>query len=99
GMDSSFGTRLRQHRERQQVALSAIAEQTKIKASLLDGLERDDLSRWPGGIFRRSYVRAYAVAIGLEPDSVVKEFLELYPDPEDESPVVAAMARAAENDP
>ena len=98
-MDPSFGTRLRMQRERQQVALSAIADQTKIKASLLDGLERDDLSRWPGGIFRRSYVRAYALAIGLEPDAVVREFLELYPDPDEDVPVVAAVARAADNDP
>ena len=85
-------------RERQQVPLSAIADQTKIKASLLDGLERDDLSRWPGGIFRRSYVRAYAVAIGLEPEAVVREFLERHPDPDDEMPVMAAVARAAEHD-
>jgi hypothetical protein len=99
GMEPSFGTRLRTHRERQQVALTAIAEQTKIKASLLDGLERDDLSRWPGGIFRRSYVRAYAVAIGLEPDAVVREFLERHPDPDDEMPVMAAVARAVDNDP
>jgi hypothetical protein len=97
-MDPSFGTRLRTHRERQQVALSAIAEQTKIKASLLDGLERDDLSRWPGGIFRRSYVRAYAVAIGLEPEAVVREFLDRHPDPDDEMPVMAAVARAADHD-
>ena len=80
-MPESFGARLRQRRERQQIALTAIAEQTKIKVSLLEGLERDDVSRWPPGIFRRAYVRAYAHAIALEPDVVVREFLELHPDP------------------
>ena len=80
-MSESFGARLRQQRERQQIALTSIAEQTKISLSLLEGLERDDVLRWPAGIFRRAFVRAYAHAIGLEPDLVVREFLELHPDP------------------
>lgn len=80
-MPDSFGARLRDRREQQQVALSTIAEQTKIKVSLLEALERDDVSHWPSGIFRRAFIRAYAHAIGLEPDVIVREFLELYPDP------------------
>ena len=35
-MTESFGARLRQQRERQQIALAAIADQTKISLSLLD---------------------------------------------------------------
>src|SRR6476660_6140253 len=80
-MPETFGARMREQRQRQQVALSTIAEQTKIKVSLLESLERDDVSHWPSGIFRRAFVRAYAHAIGLEPDAVLREFLELYPDP------------------
>ena len=91
-MDESFGARLRVQRERQQVVLSTIAEQTKIKLSLLEGLERDDISRWPEGIFRRAFVRAYARAIGLEPDVVVREFLEVHPDSVDVIPTVLASA-------
>lgn len=79
-MPETFGARLRLHRERRQVSLEMIAEQTKIKASLLDGLERGDISQWPSGIFRRAYVRAYAQAIGEDPAATVREFLELYPD-------------------
>jgi GAF domain-containing protein len=82
-MPESFGARLRQQRERQQIALTSIAEQTKIGLSLLEALERDDLSHWPAGIFRRSFIRAYARSIGLEPDVVVRELLELHPDPVD----------------
>ena len=90
-MPDSFGARLRERREQQQVALTTIAEQTKIKVSLLEALERDDVSHWPSGIFRRAFIRAYAHAIGLEPDVIVREFLELYPDPiEVVSPVLAA---------
>jgi transcriptional regulator with XRE-family HTH domain len=79
----SLGARLRHHRERRGVSLKAIASQTKINLSLLEGLEKDDISHWPAGIFRRAYVRDYAQAIGLDPDNVVREFVELYPAPID----------------
>ena len=91
-MSESFGARLRQQREQQEIALTTIAEQTKIKLTLLEGLERDDVSHWPAGIFRRAFIRAYAHAIGLNPDVVVREFLELYPDPIE---IVAAAAMAS----
>ncbi len=80
-MCESFGARLRQRREEQGIALSTIAEQTKIKLSLLEALEHDDVSRWPSGIFRRAFVRGYALAIGLPGDDIVREFLDKYPDP------------------
>jgi hypothetical protein len=94
-MPDSFGARLRQQRERQQVALSWIAEQTKIKVSLLEGLERDDVSHWPVGIFRRAFIRSYAHAIGLDPGVVLVEFLARYPDPTD---IVAAPETTASTD-
>ena len=77
----SFGARLRRQRERKRVTLSAIAERTKIHQPLLEELERDEVSHWPSGIFRRAFIRAYAEAIGLQPDDVVREFLTVYPDP------------------
>ncbi len=77
----SFGARLRHERERRRIPLRSIAERTKISLGLLEGLERDDVSRWPSGIFRKSFVRAYAAAIGLDGDAVLREFVELYPDP------------------
>jgi transcriptional regulator with XRE-family HTH domain len=96
-MELSFGARLRAQRERQQVTLEAIAEQSKIRQPLLEALERDDVSHWPGGIFGRSYLRSYAHAIGLDPEATVREFLALHPDPEDEQAAVAAAATAADN--
>ena len=79
-MAETFGARLRQRREQQQITLATIAEQTKIKVALLEGLERDDISHWPVGIFRRAFIRSYAHAIGLEPTTVLRDFLALHPD-------------------
>lgn len=83
--DESFGARLRRERERRQIALSSIAANTKISLGLLQALERDDLSRWPSGIFRRAFIRAYAEAAGLDPVAIAHEFLERYPDAPDDS--------------
>lgn len=94
-MTTSFGARLRAARERHGISLVAIAEQTKIKLSLLEELERDDVSHWPGGIFRRSWVRAYAQRIGLDPESTVRQFVALYPEDE-ETPEMLAAARTGQ---
>ena len=67
--------RLRKERERRQIPLSSISANTKISASLFAALERGDVSRWPSGIFRRSFIRAYASAIGLDPDAIAREFV------------------------
>ena len=93
----AFGPRLRLERERRQISLTSIAENTKISRSLLEALERDDVSRWPTGIFRRSFVRAYAQAIGLDADEIVKEFAERFPDPSlpPATPAPPAQAEAA----
>ena len=78
---AGFGSRLRMERERRTITLASISDNTKISHSLLEALERDDVSRWPSGIFRRSFIRTYAQAIGLDPDVIAREFLERFPDP------------------
>ena len=95
-MLESLGARLRQRREEQEIPLITIADQTKIKLSLLEGLERDDVSHWPSGIFRRAFIRAYAQAIGLNPDVVVREFLQTYPDPIELIAMPSAIAETAD---
>lgn len=75
-----FGSRLRSHRERRGISLRTIAESTKIKHSLLEALERGDVSQWPRGLFRRAYLRDYAAAVGLAPEPLLAEFLQLFPE-------------------
>ena len=66
--DVMFGARLRMERERRRITLASIAANTKIGLHLLEGLERGQVARWPSGIFRRSFIRVYAEAVGLDPD-------------------------------
>jgi transcriptional regulator with XRE-family HTH domain len=74
-----FGSRLRQARERRGVGLREIANDTKISMAALEALERNDLSKLPGGIFSRAFVRSYASRIGLDPEETVDEFLRQFP--------------------
>jgi len=75
----TFGPRLRAERERRGISLDTIASVTKVGGDLWEGLERNDFSRWPSGIFARAFVRDYARAIGLDSDEVVNEFCRLFP--------------------
>jgi transcriptional regulator with XRE-family HTH domain len=76
----TFGPRLRAERERRGISLDTIAAVTNVSADLWDGLERNDVSRWPSGIFARSFVRDYARAIGLDEAEVVNDFCRLFPN-------------------
>lgn len=76
----AFGLTLRTRREQIGITLPDIAESTKISAALLSALERGDVSRWPKGIYRRSFFREYVVAIGLSPEPVLNDFVRLFPD-------------------
>lgn len=76
----AFGPMLKAQREQRGVTLQAIADSTKISVSLLAALERNDVARWPKGIFRRAFLREYAAAIGMSPEPLVAEFVRLFPD-------------------
>jgi len=69
-------------RERRRITLDSIAANTKISVGLLKDLEADNVSRWPAGIYRRSFIKAYAQAVGLDPEDIAREFLERFPDQE-----------------
>jgi hypothetical protein len=83
---TTLGVYLRSERERRELTLRTISEHTKVSIPLLEGLEADDISRWPGGIFRRAFVRSYAEAVGLDPDDVFRRFEQQYRPPPPEIP-------------
>jgi cytoskeleton protein RodZ len=87
-----FGAKLRQARERRGISLRQIASSTKIAVAALEALERNDISKLPGGIFSRAFVRSYAAEVGLDPDETVMEFLDRF---QQEPPPTAAAVAAS----
>lgn len=77
---TDFGGKLRQAREGRGISLRQIAATTKISVAALEALERNDISKLPGGIFSRSFVRSYAIEVGLDPDQTLAEFLDRFED-------------------
>jgi transcriptional regulator with XRE-family HTH domain len=75
----TFGPRLRRERERRGISLETIASVTNVSIELWKGFEANDLSRWPKGLFARSFVRDYAKAVGLDANEVVDDFCRLFP--------------------
>ena len=92
---SDFGTRMKRLREERGVSLRQIADATKISMVALEALERSDISRLPGGIFSRAFVRAYALEVGLDPEQTVHDFLAQFP----EDSVTAGTTHARREDP
>ena len=74
------GTKLKRARERCGLSLRQIADSTKISASVLEGLERDDITYLPGGVLGRGYVRSFAEAVKLDPEVTVAEFVAQFPE-------------------
>ena len=73
------GATLRGARERKGVTLRQIAERTKISVAALEALERNDISRLPGGIFSRAFVRSYANEVGLDAEATIQAFMAQFP--------------------
>lgn len=71
---ASFGEQLRLAREARGITLREISEQTRISTRYLEAIESDDYKRLPGGIFNKSFIKAYAKYIGFDE----KEALEAY---------------------
>ena len=77
---ASFGEYLRGERLARRVTLEQLEAHSKIARPLLEGLERNDFSRFPPERFYREHlIRAYAAAVGLDPQLVVERFRREFP--------------------
>jgi cytoskeletal protein RodZ len=88
-MANSIGEKLRLEREARGIALRDISEHTRISMRYLEAIETDDYRRLPGGIFNRSFIRAYAKFIGYDETQAIEEYtrtMREHGDSDDEAP-------------
>ncbi|QJA06504.1 helix-turn-helix domain-containing protein [Thermosulfurimonas marina] len=74
-----LGEYLRKMREAQGKTLAEIAEETKINCRYLEALEKEAWEELPAEVFVRGYLRAYALALGLDPEDVLRRYRESRP--------------------
>jgi cytoskeleton protein RodZ len=98
-----IGGDLRRARTARQLSLDEIANRTKINGSLLRAIEDNRFDRVPGGLFTRSYLRAYAREVHLDPETIVERYRAEFEAPpvqpaEEESPSAADVDAIAMDD-
>jgi cytoskeleton protein RodZ len=93
----TLGAILRAVREFHGLELEDLAQVTRIRRNYLAYLEEMKLELLPSRPFTLGYVRAYAAALGLDPDAAVARFKQDAPD-EDE-PLRAPVGVRREGDP
>src|ERR1044071_1120055 len=95
----TVGERLRQARDQAHLTLRDVSDQTKIPSWILADIERDDLSRIPGGIFTRGYLTSFARTVGLDGDAVWAQYkaetATATVEPEPKAPVPPTLDRRA----
>jgi cytoskeletal protein RodZ len=74
GAESSLGALLRRAREAQNLSLRDISDQTRISRRYLEAIEADDYKNLPGGIFNRSFVKAFAKAVGVNEAEAIRGY-------------------------
>jgi cytoskeletal protein RodZ len=73
-MAENIGEKLRLAREARGIALRDISDQTRISMRYLEAIESNDYRRLPGGIFNRSFIRAYAKFIGYDENEAIEDY-------------------------
>src|SRR5690349_11833541 len=73
-MAATIGEQLRLAREARGIALREICDQTRISVHYLEAIEANDYKRLPGGVFNRSFIKAYAKYIGFNEHEAVEGY-------------------------
>ena len=73
-MAATIGEQLRLAREGRGIPLREISDQTRISMHYLEAIESNDYKRLPGGIFNRSFVKAYAKYVGYDEKEAVEGY-------------------------
>src|SRR5574338_189992 len=73
-MAASIGEQLRLAREERGIGLREICEPSRISVHYLEAIEANDYKRLPGGVFNRSFIKAYAKCVGYDEREAVEGY-------------------------
>lgn len=71
---TSIGEQLRLAREERGIGLREICDQTRISVHYLEAIEANDYKRLPGGVFNRSFIKAYAKYVGYDEREAIEGY-------------------------
>jgi cytoskeletal protein RodZ len=70
----SFGRYLQTIRQNKGIRLATVARDTRIRVDILEKIEAEDHAQLPDEVFVAGFIKAYAEAIGANPDEAVKRY-------------------------
>ncbi|SFA76469.1 protein RodZ, contains Xre-like HTH and DUF4115 domains [Lentibacillus halodurans] len=80
-----IGQKLREAREEQNLSLESLQETTKIQKRYLEAIEQGNFKILPGTFYARAFIKEYATAVGLDPNTLLEEYKAELPQTEEES--------------
>jgi len=84
-MAASIGEQLRLAREERGIGLREICDQTRISVHYLEAIETNDYKRLPGGVFNRSFIKAYARCVGYDEREAIEGYTRYLREHDDSS--------------
>lgn len=78
-----IGEYLRREREKRQISLRKVADETKIPIRYLEAIEQGQVEIIPGEVYLKGFLRSYAQEIGLDGEEVLERYRQLNKQDED----------------
>jgi cytoskeletal protein RodZ len=73
---------LAEARQRAGLTVAQVSERTRIRETVIRGIERDDYARCGGDFYARGHIRGIAKAVGADPGPLVEEYDAVCRSPE-----------------
>jgi hypothetical protein len=91
----SIGEVLADARCRLGLSVSEVSRRTRIRATIIWGIEQDDYSACGGDFYVRGHIRAIAGAVGVDPAPLIHQFDAAHQTAEEDSTALVALHPAA----
>ena len=87
----AIGAALKAAREKAGLSVEAVADQLRMRQTLVRGIEADDFAQCGGAVYARGHIRSIARVVGIDATPLIAEFDKQFAQPEisemlDESP-------------
>jgi cytoskeletal protein RodZ len=70
----SIGDALAQARSQAGLSLAQVSERTRIRETIIRGIEHDDFSACGGDFYARGHIRSIARVVGIDPEPLIHEY-------------------------
>jgi cytoskeletal protein RodZ len=70
----SIGDSLTDTRRQAGLTITQVSQETRIRESIIRGIEQGDFSACGGDFYARGHIRSIATAIGLDPEPLIREY-------------------------